>query len=289
MLFLLLLSSLYAAENRVSNVALTGTNGPEEYQAVSLDGLIALDDKWALSASLFQSDSGVANFRDEELISKEGRLGADWQLSPIWNVAAELIARQDPYEVRGRGAALSTRAVVSDYWQAKRATTLKLKVEQLRYSQDLTLQGAFASLEVERDITQKSAMLMVDQEFTDWLSASLSHTRFNYTEDANKLAVTTARRRTSIGGQGATYGLPDRVNQLEVVLTPWEWSELRVGTSRSKILDNETETKTNSLGVSFFWESWQLDLDGSRTDYGDTSGDDEPEQDYFSAGIGYSW
>lgn len=289
MLFLFLLSSLYAAENRVSNVSVTGTNGPEEYQAFALDALVALGPQWALTGSLFQSDSGVANFLDEALVSKEGRLGADWRINPTWNVAAEVIRRQDPYEVRGRGAALSTRAVVSDYWQANRPTTLKLKLEQIRYSQDVTFQGTFRSLEVERDITQKSATLTFDQEFTDWLSASLSHTRFNYTEDANELAVTTSRRRTSIGGQAATYGLPDRVNALEVVATPWEWSELRVGTSRSKILDNDTETRTNSLGVSFFWEEWQFDLDGSRTDYGDTSGDDEPEQDYISAGIGYSW
>jgi hypothetical protein len=289
MLFLLLVSSLYAAENRLSNVTVSGTNGPEDYQAASLDGLIGLNAEWAVTGSLFQSDSGKATFLDEELISQEGRLGADWQINATWNVAAEVISRRDPYEVSGRGGALATRAVVSDYWSAKRATTLKFKLEQIRYTQNLTLQGQNASIYIDRDISQRSGTLALDQEFTDWLSATLSHTLLNYGEDANQLAVTTARRRTSIGGQRAGYGLPDRVSEVELIVTPWDWSELRLGTSRSKIVDNDTETKSNSLGVSFFWKSWQFDLDGSRTDYGDTSGTEESTQDFVSAGIGYSW
>lgn len=290
MLFLILLTSFYAnAESRFSNVGLTRTNGPDEYSSVALDGLIALGDKWAFTASAFQSDSGVANFLDEELVSTEVRLGANWQMTPTWNLAAEVISRQDPYEVRGRGAGISIGSKISDFWQGKKDTVLKFKVEQLRYSQELTLQGPFVTLEVDRAVTQKSAVIALDQEFADWISASLTHTRYNYTEEANKLALTTARRRTSLGGNGPTYGLPDRISALEFVLYPLEWLETRLGVARSKILEDDTVIKTNSIGLSLFWKSWQLDVDGSQTDYGDSSGDDEEKQNYVSLGIGYTW
>lgn len=286
---LIFLQSLWADDRRLSTVNLTGTSGPDSYQSGSLDALIALGDQWALTGSYFKSDSGVARFRDEPLVSTELRGGADWQINASYAVAAEMISRQDPYELRARGASLSARAIVSDLWGAARATTVSVKAETLKYTQDLTLRGQFASLEVDREVRQKAGTLTLDQEFTDWLSASLSYTRYNYSEESGKLAVSTARRRTSWGGGGQLYGQPDWAHTLAVTLNPWEWFEARLSSTRSRILNDDTDIKTNSLGVSFFWRDWQLDLDGSRTEFGATSGNDDSTQDYLSAGIGYAW
>jgi hypothetical protein len=288
MLILILLTSLFTTLSIASDVGITGTQGPDEYQALSVDALVDLSKKWSLNGSYFQSDSGVG-LLNEKLVSKSGRLGLGWEMNQTWNFAAEFVSRQDPYEVKGRGAALSLRSVVSDFWKSKSATSLSLKIEQLKYSQDLTLRGPRASFEIDREITQKSGTVTLDQEFTLWISASLSHTRYNYSDGVGKLTRTTARRRTSFGGRSANYGLPDYVNTFGIELTPWEWSALHLTTTESKVLNNETKIKTNSIGVSFYWKSWQLDIEGSRSIYGDVSGKDNPTQDYSSLGISYSW
>ncbi len=288
MFIILLLTSLFTLASYASDVGLSGTRGPDDYQALSVDALVGIKNGWSLTGSYFQSDSGVGALK-EELISKSGRIGVDWEMNPTWDFAAEVIGRQDPYEVRSRGAALSVRSVISDFWKSKLATTLSLKFEQLKYSQDLTLQGPRASFEIDREITQKSGTVTLDQELALWLSAFFSHTRYNYSDGVGKLTRTTARRRTSFGGRSANYGLPDYVNTFGIDLAPWEWSALHLSTARSKVLNNDTEIKTNSVGITFYWKSWQLDLEGSRATYGDVSGKDNPTQDYSSLGITYSW
>jgi hypothetical protein len=288
LLLITLLSYSYSADPRPGSLTALVTGGPDQYQSFSLDSFIGLNQKLAFLASYQQSDSGTATALNEKLISREIRVGADWEINDIYSTAIELMARQDPYEVRSRGAGLSGRGRISEWWKGKRDTFLRLKFQQLQYSQNLTVQGPFKSLEFQRTVTQNMGTLGLEQEILDWLSLSISYNRYNYSDEANNLASTTSRRRTTWGGgRGISYGLPDRSTTFELILNPLEWIEARLSNTASKILNDDTNIKTNALGLSFFWKDFEIIVEVSQVNYGDTSGDDGNKQTFSGAGIGY--
>lgn len=290
MIWLIFVTAALCAETRPSNLSARHTQGPDDYLAYALDGVVGLNEDWSAQLSAFRSDSGVAELGDEELVSQELRLGADWQVSPTWGAAFQFISRRDPYELNARGVALAARSVVSDWWQGKRDTTVRLRFEQLSYTQDLSVEGRLRTLEVQRNVQQRAGTVALEHELLDWLSASLSHTRYNYSEESSQLALSTSRRRAAwAGSSGISYGMPDRSSTLELVLTPLTWAEARISTNRSRVIDEETETKTHVLGLSFFWKDFELELEAAQTDYGDLSGDEEEKQTFVTAGLGYGW
>lgn len=275
--------------NRPSYFSLSGTRGPDSYQSYIIETKVGMDPKWSIGGSYFQSDSGIATLLNEPFISKEIRADIDWQINKTWGVAIGAISRQDPYEIIGQGAFLSARANINNWWKGKKKSTLTINYESLRITQDVVLQGRFVSFNIQKDLEQKNTSISFDQEILDWLELSLSHSKYSYSEKTNDLALTTSKRRTAWGGSSTSYGYPEVSNSLEFQINPKDWFELRLGASQTKILGNDTKTQSSNGGLTFYWESFQFDMDYSRTDYGSTSGTSEQVQDYSSLGIGYNW
>lgn len=291
LLTLFVSQNLLAVEslNRPSFFSLSGTRGPDSYQSYIIETKVGLDPNWSIGGSYFQSDSGVATLLNEPLISKEIRADIDWQINKTWGLAIGAISRQDPYEIIGQGAFLSASANISDWWKGKKKSTLKINYESLRITQDVVLQGRFVSFNIQKDLEQKNTSINFDQEIVDWLVISLNHSQYSYSEKTNDLALTTSKRRTAWGGSSTSYGYPEVTNSLEFQMSPKDWIDLRLGASQTKILGNDSKTKSSGGGLTFYWESFQIDMDYSRTDYGSTSGTSQQVQDYSTLGLGYNW
>lgn len=302
--FLIILISIHSfslfgsdpSENSVSesgfhpgSILITGTKGPESFKSLALDTTIGLSSKWSINGSFFQSDSGVATLLNEKLTSKEQRLGADWKIDQIWGTTFGVIARQDPYEITGLGAYSSLRTDINRWWDGVKSTTLTLKIEYLKITQDLQFQGKFFTLQVNKFLKQKNAYLLINQEIQDWLFILISHNRYTYTEESSSLGLTSASKRSSFAGEALSYGYPESSSKLELTYIPKDWLELRFSGSSTNILGSDSKTKTVALGTSFFIEQFQLDLEFSKTDYGSSSGIQESKQNYTSIGLGYNW
>lgn len=285
----LLLTFFSFAEVRPSSVALSGTQGPDDFSSGTLTASLGMSEEWAFKISYFYSDSGVAAALSEPLISNELRAGADWQISETWGSNLGVIFRRDPYEVTGRGFYIGGSSVLSDLWEGKRETALLLNYERIRYTQNLTVQGTFRTLEIDREITQESISASLEQELFDWILMSVSYRAYQYSEEANQLAVTTSRRRTSWGGGQSTYGLPEQEKTLGLQINPAEWIEMLLEASGSRLVDGEDSVRTNSLILTFNWRSYSLDLGVARTDFGEASGNDEDKQTFYSTGLSYNW
>ena len=279
------------AETRGSVVNLTFTGGPDDYKSQSVDGAIGINDEWQIIGSYFRSDSGVAQLADEPLVSTEGRIGLDWSFHSSWNVFGEVIGRKDPYELVGQGGSLGFGVNISDYWKSKKRTRLSFLVQQIKFRQDITFVGARASLNVSRAVDQKLATVSLSQEIIDWLELGLNVSRYNYEGESDKLALATGRRRTSLGGSGPTYGLPDRAASIRLTLTLWDFMETSLIGSHTKILpEGESETKTQTIEQLFFWKDWTLGAQYISSTYtNNASGSDPSTQTFFGVILGYSW
>lgn len=291
-LFLILaVTTSLMAETRSSQVGLAYTAGPEEYKSQSVDGIVGISEKWQLLGSYFRSDSGIAPLTGEKLISSEGRLGADWVFHPSWNVYLEAISRKDPYELYGRGGAIGVGANVSDFWNSEKRTRIALTLQQIKFEQDVTFVGARGSLNVARAVDQRLATLSVSQEILKWLELGLTLSRYNYTGESNQLAFATARRRTSLGSSGPTYGLPDQTRSLSMTLSPLEWMETSLIGSRTKLLsEGEAESKTLTIEQLFFWRDLIIGAEYTTSTFSDNvSGEDPATQSYVGGSLGYSW
>ncbi len=278
-----------APSSRPSSFLVTGSKGPDSYQSLAVDMTVGITPSWSMNGSFFQSDSGVATLLNEKLISKEERLGADWQISKVWGTTFGVIGRQDPYEIISQGGYLSARADINHWWKGKKSTTISLKGEFLKIAQDLQVKGKFVTLTVKKYLEQKNSYISLNQEIVDWLYISLSHNRYSYSEESSSLGLTSAAKRTSMGGGALSYGYPESSNKLEFIVTPLEWLEVRLGGSTTNTLGSSSKTQTATLGTSFFWDKFQFDVEFSKTDYGSSSGSQSSNQSYNSIGLGYNW
>ncbi len=295
MKILTLILSLYTfhalAENRTTQVNLAYTSGSDEYKSQNLDGTVGLSEKWQLVGSYFRSDSGVTKLLDEKLISNEARLGADWALDPSLNAFFEGIARQDPFELNGRGASLGISSTLSDFWSGKKRTRLSFSLEQIRFQQNVTFTGPRASFTINRAVTQKRGKISLNQELLDWLEMGASFSRYNYDGETNQLAFVTSRRRTMLGGNGPNYGLTDRVASLNLTIFPLDWSETTFIFSRTKLLsEDEAETKSFTISQLFIWKKWNLGFEYTSSTYtSNASGTDPSTQAFVGMSTGYIW
>lgn len=289
-LFLLILVTMPSfAETRSSMISLSGTQGPDDFKSGTLSSTIGVNQDWAAKFSFFQSDSGVADVLDEKLISSELRLGGDYQINPTWGIEFGVVGREDPYEVQGRGAYLGGRVVISDFWGSKRETSLNFRIERMRYSQSLTVEQTLRTYEIETSINQESLQIGLDQEIVLWWLGYVSHRKYNYSDESSRLVVTSARRRTSFSGSRNNYGLPDNDTLVGFQFLPFEWFELNLETSRTKLVEQDEITKSNSLTTTFLWSDFSIDLSVAFTDFGGASGEDQEKQTFYTAGLAYSW
>jgi hypothetical protein len=290
LLFLLfLISNLSFAETRSSMISLSGTQGPDDFKSGSLSSTIGINEDWAAKLSFFQSDSGVADILEEKLISSELRLGGDYQINLMWGVEFGVVGREDPYEVEGRGGYLGGRVVLSDFWGGKRETSLNLRIERMRFTQSLTVEQTLRTYEIETSINQEFIQLGLDQDIFLWWLLYFSHRKYNYSDESSRLVVTSARRRTSFSGSRNNYGLPDNDILAGFQFLPYEWLEINLDTSRTKLVEQDEITKSNSLTTTFLWSDFSLDLSVSLTDFGDASGEDQEKQTFYTIGLAYSW
>lgn len=288
---LMLLSLTAFAETRESQVSLGGTTGPDDYQSRSADALIGVGDEWQIIGSYYRSDSGKARLTNEELTSIEGRVGADWKFHENAGVYVEGIRRSDPYELKGKGAQFGGHYILSSLWKGKRKTRLSLNAQELRFSQDVTFTGPRASLNIKKDTSQRKGSISLLQEITDWMEISVNFTRYNYAGETNRLNFITARRRTSWGGAGPSYGQPDRSGSLGLTFYPWEWMETTFSGNRTRILgEDQAESQSFIVNQTFFWKGFSLGIEYVSTTYTEgSSGNDPATQEYWGSSLGYEW
>jgi hypothetical protein len=288
-LFLLSVSAF--AETRVSQIDLGGSSGPDEYQSQSADAVIGVNEEWQILGSFYRSDSGIARLTGEELISTEVRVGADWKFHEDAGVNAELIRRQDPYELYGQGGLLGGHYHLSSLWKGKRKTRLGFSLQQLRFTQDVTFTGSRASLNIQKDTSQRKGTVSLQQDITDWMEASASFSRYNYDGEADNLSLITARRRTNWGGNGPNYGQSDRSTTMGLTFFPLEWMETTVSGNRTRILgDSEAESRAMTLNQVFFWKKFHLGIEYTSTTYTEgSSGTDPSTQEFWGGNFGYEW
>lgn len=275
---------------RPSSFMSTLSKGSDNYQSFLLDTTFGLNPEWSISGSYFQSDSGVATLLNEELISKEEQISTSWKIDKTWTLGLGIIARQDPYEINSNGGFLSVNTNINNWWKGSKNTSLTLKAEILKVTQDLQVQRRFVNLNIYKTLKQKNAYISLNQELLDFLSVSLSHNRYTYSNESSNLGFTTATRRISTGGGGAlSYGYPESRNSLDFYITPLDWLELRLGGSIIKTLGSDSKTQTMTIGTSFYWENFQIDTVFSKSDYGTSSNNQSSEENYTSIGLGYNW
>lgn len=284
-----LMSEDSISDKRSSNVLGTFSKGPDSYQSFVLDATLGLNSSLSLNGSFLKSDSGVATLLNEELITNEERFGADWKINKTWGTTFGIIARQEPYEINSKGGYLSINSNISHWWDGKRNTYISLKGEYLNITQKLQAQGRFVTINVNKQLEQRNAYLSLNQEIFDYLLISVAHNRYSYSEESSSLGLTTATRRITSGAGALSYGHPDTTNKLEFIFIPSEWLEVRLAASQTKILSTDSKSKTAIIGTSFFWNSFQLDAEYSKTDYGTSSGTQDSKQSYTSVGLGYNW
>ncbi|MDH4467163.1 MAG: hypothetical protein QE271_03825 [Bacteriovoracaceae bacterium] len=280
------------AENRSSQLSASAMNGENNYQSYNLTSQIGFSEKWQATGSYFYSDSGQATNTTEQLISQELRLGADFQFHPSWGSFAEVISREDPYALYGRGAAAGISNNLSDFWKGKLLTRLSLNVERIRYSQNVTLVGNRASLNIQRGVNQSKRSIGLDQELSQWTMLRLVYSNYSYDESTSQLGLATSRRRTNFSGQrGPSYGLPNKSTSLTFVFNPWEWGETTISGNKTTFL-TDTESKSNSWTVEqiFFYKKWELGIAFTKTKFlDDSSGTDDANQNYTQISLGYHW
>ncbi|GEM_PF-3443134 len=279
------------SKDRDTQLNLSFSSGADQYQAQNIDSSLGINSEWQLLGSYFRSDSGVADNTNEKLISTEGRIGIDWAFHRSWSTYIELIGRQDPYELIGRGVGLGFSTNISDLWQGERLTRLSVSIQNINYEQNLTIDGTYVDLEVQRTVSQKVATLIFEQEILDWLEIGASYSRYNYSGESDQLALVTSRRRSSIGSNGPTYGLPDRSFSLSTTIYPLEWMETTFTGGRTKLLpEGEAESRSLSFNHNFLWKAWSLGLDFSSVTFtGDVSENDEDTQQFLGGSMGYRW
>ncbi len=175
-----------------------------------------------MNASYFKSDSGLASLLNEELISKEQRLGLDWNINKYWGTAFGITARQDPYETVSQGGNLSVRSDINHWWKGKRNTTVTLKGEFFKVAQDLEVQGKVLKIKVYKYLEQKNFTASINQEFLDFLTVTFSHSTYSYSEEVSQLDLFVLSKRISMGAGAFSYGYPESSNSLELVLLPYD-------------------------------------------------------------------
>jgi hypothetical protein len=159
----------------------------------------------------------------------------------------------------------------------------------MRFTQSLTVEQTLRTYEIETSINQEFIQLGLDQDIFLWWLLYFSHRKYNYSDESSRLVVTSARRRTSFSGSRNNYGLPDNDILAGFQFLPYEWLEINLDTSRTKLVEQDEITKSNSLTTTFLWSDFSLDLSVSLTDFGDASGEDQEKQTFYTIGLAYSW
>jgi hypothetical protein len=281
-----------AAENRSSQLTAAAMSGENSYKSYTIDTQLGLTEKWQATGSYFYSDSGQATNTTEQLISQELRLGADFEFHPSWGSFIEVISREDPYALLGRGAAAGVSNNLSDYWNGKLLTRISINVERIRYSQNVTLVGSRASLNIQREINQSKRSVGLDQELAQWLFLRLLYSSYSYDDSTSQLGLATSRRRTNFSGQKApSYGLPDKSTSASFALSPWDWGETTITSNKTTFL-TDTKSKSNSWTIEqvFFYKKWELGMAFTKTKFQDgASGTDDADQTYSQITLGYNW
>lgn len=294
MIILLFCLTLQAATEdteakRSSYIGASATRSSAEYKDQRLQASLGVSEQWLLDLGLFRSDSGVSRSGNEELISTELRAGADFQAGDQYGFNGEAIYRKDPYELLGLGAGVSGNYGLHTLWKGKLLTDLSIKVESIRYQQQIKYTGALSSFTIDRDVTQRLYEIALTQEVNRWLLVSLAVRRYNYTEGINRLLVTTARRQTTFSRGRNSYGLPDREQDLSLTISPLAWVSLKLGVARSQLVNDDEELKSRRSELTFYWRDFDLALEYSHADFGDTSGDDTSVQEFASLALGYQF
>ena len=274
---------------RSSSVSLSMTQSSSDYKDQSGNLGIGINSEWLLSMSYFESDSGVSRTGKEELVSTEYRAGVDYQKGDFYGIGAEAIYRKDPYELLAYGAGVQANYGLHTLWKGELLTDIAIKVESIRYQQQIKYTGALSSFTVDRDVTQRLFDLMIRQEVNRWLMISAQIRRYNYTEGINRLSLTTARRQTAFSSGRNSYGLPDREQELAAKISYISWVHLNVAAGRSQLATDETEIKSRRSNLVFFWRDFDFSVEYSYSDFGSTSGDDSDIQEFYALGLGYQF
>ena len=181
---------------------------------------------------------------------------------------------------------------VNDYWKSKRLTRISLGLQRINYSQEVTLSGNRANLNIQRSVSQTKRLLGLDQELWDWFLVQWQHARYSYDESTSQLGLATSNRRTSwSGSQSPSYGLPDKSTSFSFLLSPLSWGETSVIFDQTTFLTTE-ESKSNSWTVEqvFFYQTWELSAAFTKTKFSSTNtSEDDSHQTFVALQIGYTW